>query len=615
MPDPSLPSVNSISWKLIDATESMIDQGFCDDKAPLPWRSSIALYAFEPHQEELEESLCGDRLTYLKVTVSITGYQPDLLDVDEMLDVLGDIAELAGTEYLGCYGALVNVSVFPPASSEDNLSLYPRIVDFEPKQRELMETRTDTGEVLMGSSTNVRVDKSASQAFGRETGASHTGKYTSPESTSGKWEASHTFSGKWTNSTEESYNINVDGTQDRRERFSHETTISQLYNVLTGYHAGTNRATFLMLARPHVLQPTDRRTFVRGLRQIEGMQDFFFVVRRPQSINQMRVEVRLDTGHFPERPVVSIPEPQYEYDRVNLQVRVPVQGSGAVEGRTQLVNEIRRGFEIDGWEFDPTRNRGTWDDERTGEDVRGAVRLLNWSVSGGMHRSDIKTYDFFVTSPDTFNLTARIERGLNAGDDTWTLNFRIYRRRLIDSSRTPYVTTDSMVITRRKLCTAIEFNEGCALRIPPQTMNSGLLDWIVAEPMIRIPEAAVNAALRGESGAALSHTLAAIRAGLTSSGANPLQYPTGSIQFNHSDYAFRRLTLVLSKDRANLPLIEFSDIPKAILEKLGNKSTVGSFVSLDIASLTRRYGLSLDEVVATRKIVLNVLKTSKKENL
>jgi hypothetical protein len=613
MPEPLLPPVNSINWKLIDATESMMDRGFCDKKAPLLWRSSIAIYAFEPDQEELEESLCGDRLTYLKATVSITGYQPDPLSADESLDVFGEIAELTGTEYLGCYGALVNVSVFPPQSFEEDLSLYPRIIDFEPKQRDLMETRTDTGEVLIGSSTSVQVDKSASQTFGRETGASHTGKYTSPESAYGKWEASHTFSGKWTNSTEESYNVNVDGAQDRRERFSHETTISQLYNVLTGYHAGTNRAAFLMLARPHVLQPTDRRTFVRGLRQIEGMQDFFLVVRRPRSISQMRIEVGLDTGHFPERPVISIPQARYEYDRVNLQIRVPVQGSGAVEGRTQIVNEVRRGFEIDGWEFDSTRNRGSWDDEGAGEEVRGAVRLLNWSVSGGMHRSDIKTYDFFVTNPDTFTLTARIERGLNAGNDTWTLNFRIYRRRLIDDSRTPYVATDSMVVTRRKLCTAIEFSEGCALRIPAQTMNSEMMDWIVAEPIIRIPEAAVNSALRGESGAALNHTLMAIRTGLVSSGANPLQYPVGSVQFNQSDYMFRRLALNLPKDKANIPLTQVSDVPKSVLKKLGNKATVGTFVNLDIALLTRRSKISLDEVLTTRKLVLNWLKASKDE--
>ena len=408
MPEPTFPGVNSISWKLIDATESMMDRGFCDNETPFPWRSSIALYAFEPAQEELQESLCGERLAYLKVTVSITGYLPS---ADESLEVFGEIAEVAGTEYLGCYGALVNISVFPPESSDD-LSIYPRIVDFEPKQRDLMETRTDTGEVLVGSSTNIQVDKSASQTFGREIGVSHTGKYTSPQSVGGQGEASHTFSGKWTNSAQESYQVNVDGAKDRQERFSHETSINQLYNLLTGYHAGTNRAVFLMLARPHVLQPTDRRTFVRGLRQIEGMQDFFLVIRRPQSMNQLRVEVGLDTGHFPEYPTVAIPEPDYEYERVSLPITIPVQGSGAFEGRLQLVNEVRNGFEIDGWEFDPTRNMGRWDDESSGIEARGAVRLLNSRVSEGMHSSDIKTYDFSVRSPDTFTLTAKIERGI-----------------------------------------------------------------------------------------------------------------------------------------------------------------------------------------------------------
>jgi hypothetical protein len=602
MPDPIFPVVNSINWKLIDTTESMMDRGFCDDESPLPWQSSIALYAFEPAQEDVQESLCSERLIYLKVTTSITGYLPG---ADDNLEVFGEIAEVAGSEYLACYGALVNISVFPPLSSTDDLSTYPRIVDFEPKQRDLIETKTETGEVLVGSATSVQLDKSASQTFGRETGLSHTGKYTSPQLAAGQFEASHTISGKWTNSAQEGYQVNVDGSKDRQERFSHETTINQLYNLLTGYHAGTNRATFLMLARPHVLQPTDRRTFVQGLRQIEGMQDFFVVVRRPQSMSQLRIEVGLDTGHFPEHPLTVVREPDYEYDTRPLEVKIPVQGSGAVEGRLQLVNEVRRGYEIDGWEFDPTRNMGGSTDEGSGIEVRGAVRLLSSYVSEGMHASDIKTYDFSVTSPDTFNLTARIERGLNAGDDMWVLNFRIYRRRLRRASGGTSITTDSMLITRRKLCTALEVDARCARRIPPQTIRSADISWITGESLIAIPAEAANAALKGDAGAALKYTLAGIRKGLTSTSASPFKYPQGTVKFKHSDHVFRRLSSSLPNDKANLPLTQLGCVPKNLNDKLRDL-TVGKFASLDTASL-RRYGLGLTEVIAIRKEMLNLL--------
>src|SRR5262249_59811803 len=92
----------------------------------------------------------------------------------------------------------------------------------------------------------------------------------------------------------------TDESRDRRERYATTTSISQMYNLLTGYHLGTNRAVFLMFPRPHVLQPTDFRTFVQGLRYIEGVQEFFLVVARPKEITGLGIEASLETGHFHE---------------------------------------------------------------------------------------------------------------------------------------------------------------------------------------------------------------------------------------------------------------------------------------------------------------------------
>ena len=40
-----------------------------------------------------------------------------------------------------------------------------------------------------------------------------------------------------------------------------------MYNLLTSYHAGSNREAFLMLPRPHILQPTEEfRMIYDGLR-------------------------------------------------------------------------------------------------------------------------------------------------------------------------------------------------------------------------------------------------------------------------------------------------------------------------------------------------------------
>lgn len=65
-----------IQWQPLCVSEDMMDPTFCNKKFPVPWKSSIAISAYEPNKDELPEPFCAGKLTYLKVTVSITGYQP-----------------------------------------------------------------------------------------------------------------------------------------------------------------------------------------------------------------------------------------------------------------------------------------------------------------------------------------------------------------------------------------------------------------------------------------------------------------------------------------------------------------------------------------------------------
>ena len=82
---------------------------------------------------------------------------------------------------------------------------------------------------------------------------------------------STSLTGSWGDTTSDSTSTQIDQfLRERRETQGSTTNITQQYNLLTGYHAGTNRAAFLQLPRPHTLQATDYRTFVRGLRMIRG---------------------------------------------------------------------------------------------------------------------------------------------------------------------------------------------------------------------------------------------------------------------------------------------------------------------------------------------------------
>src|SRR5437763_15923209 len=66
----------SVPWKLLGVSQDMMDTQFCDKQFPIEWRSSLAVSAFEPKAEDLPEELCRDVITFLKVTCTITGYQP-----------------------------------------------------------------------------------------------------------------------------------------------------------------------------------------------------------------------------------------------------------------------------------------------------------------------------------------------------------------------------------------------------------------------------------------------------------------------------------------------------------------------------------------------------------
>ena len=65
-----------VPWKLIAVSPDMMDKRFCNKSFPYAWRSSLAISAYEPRPEELPEDLCEGRITFLKVTCTITGYQP-----------------------------------------------------------------------------------------------------------------------------------------------------------------------------------------------------------------------------------------------------------------------------------------------------------------------------------------------------------------------------------------------------------------------------------------------------------------------------------------------------------------------------------------------------------
>ena len=180
--------------------------------------------------------------------------------------------------------------------------------------------------MLTGSSTDLKIDHSHKTTNSQELGAEVKGGWGSGDSGNGGGQggggggsagpnlsASLTTKFNWSDERVDSTGVGVGSTGQTRTATT--TTISQLYSLLESYHLGSNVMSFLMLPRPHVLPSTSLHTFVPGLRALDGIQEFFLVVAAPPESYGLRIEARVDTGHFsttdgasaPPPPVVTIP--------------------------------------------------------------------------------------------------------------------------------------------------------------------------------------------------------------------------------------------------------------------------------------------------------------------
>ena len=319
-----------IPWRRLCVSDDMIDEKICDEKHPYRWRSSIAVFGYEPPREQ--QPFEDMTVSYLKVVSTITGLQAG----SEVRRNLGwnpnpalflwdpNVRQVFINKlykYYGCYGAILEVSIEPKGNVPK--ARYPYFVDFEPKRRESYEIVTQTGETLSRSLNEIHVGKSSMTTSG--TTVLDTDKKVD-------WSALGTMAGagagtaaggpagaliggaaggivggflgggggdKSTTDLTQSQKTDVktaDRSQERRELYSHTTQLTQMYHEFTGYHLGTNRAVFFMLPRPHIVET--ERTFVQGPRILEGIQEVFLVVMRPRDVEDYCVSAYLETAHI-----------------------------------------------------------------------------------------------------------------------------------------------------------------------------------------------------------------------------------------------------------------------------------------------------------------------------
>jgi len=303
----NLPS--DIPWRRRCVSEDMLAKHACGSEMPPKWRSSIAIYDYEPAPET--QQFPGRKVVYFKVTCTITGYVEGGSEIEGRL-AWNDFERVKVSEierlldlYFPCNGALLQVSVSLPESDERGAD-GPYIMDFQPKRRELFTLVSETGERSSRSLETLAVRKGGSTTESLEVLDIDQGYSVGGSGNVGVGEGmgvggSYNYSrqGQWGTKTlgaEERNRLETtDRSRERREVYSHTTQLSQLYSLLDSYHSGTNRAVFLLQPRPFTSEL--HTGFVRGPRALDGVQEFFFAVSAPEDAEEVCVSANLDTAH------------------------------------------------------------------------------------------------------------------------------------------------------------------------------------------------------------------------------------------------------------------------------------------------------------------------------
>jgi hypothetical protein len=585
------------TWKLLAVSPDMMDTQFCNKRFPFRWRSSIALSAFEPDPQTLPQELCEGRITFLKATVTITGYQPTEAETRQVFTYFPNVPteELKGIigQYFACYGALLTVAVFPTEREGVSLSMYPHIIDVEPKNRELIQAATETGEILTTSKSNIKTNKSLNHTESSETGFELSGMYGKKDEYNIQGKLNH----KNTEEEEENWTVATDASRERQEKQGTTTQISQLYNLLSGYHVGTNRAQFLMLARPHTLEPTVHRTFVDGLRQIEGIQEFILIVARPPDTPGLCVEAHLETGHYPDG--LSIQEPEVEYEESQEEFTVKADASdGLFSGDTTNIDQTH---DVQGgWVVDTRASRGP---DPGHEGMKETANNSNAQAN-----SSLKNYNYLRITDSAVKVSGQI-----SGESFWR-DEASFNRSYVVFTRSPepksvtggaVVPLENLLITSRRLCVCFRSTQGCPQVgwLPTDRIEVDR-DDIVAE----FPVAMAKRVLpRGEDTRmpAARYFLSQVRKAMTTSWRLPLRHAAGEgVGFLETDFFKDRIKKHLPREQLERRLAGVEGM-KGKTGALG-ELTVADALDMDLADFSRKAGLTLPEAVAARRRLLGI---------
>jgi hypothetical protein len=606
-----------IPWTLIESSSDVMDVTWCNKRYPPPFRSSIAVYAYQPSADNLPSELCGSHVAYLKISCSISGYQPtgeekgQIVTLAESLEVdYGDFDKIVDP-YLGCYGVLLNVSVHPSDPKlQSKLAKYPRIVDFEPKTRDFYQAASETAEVLTGSVGKVTTNKSFASTDSTQSSWQTTANAKVPAADTAaatgvpvEVGATGTTGQIRTDTDQQNWGVTTDASRERREGQSTTTQLSQMYNLLTGYHAGTNRASFIMLPRPHILQPTDRRTFAQGLRVIEGIQDFFLVVIRPPDQETMKVDVLLQTGHFPEfaSPAKSKAEPAT--DKFSFTIG-PISLKGTRKSFLGVTYFEENDFSDSETHPNPRESdvfvidtSNPIEEKKLSDDNEDLMTSGVWEIDTKIKRDGQNVIVSYTLKTD-WNSTVPL------------VMHRKYTVPIIQQIKGSTVPDPlDMLVVQRTLCAEMRFGD-CITKVDPFDRFDNI-PWPVDEPGFDLPDLDLPYGSAVDVAGAVSgiHTkaprfdfaikkaiLRQIQHTLIASGSSPRRYQAGTVGYLQTRYFQKQLARLVPARVLQRPVRGLNIVDQQIRDRLPEDITLGEMLSGDDQTLARKLSTSPRDV-------------------
>ncbi len=277
MPDDALPIPLEIPWRLAATTQS-VHEGF-------PTDTTIALFVYEPRTSSLSTDYPGERLVYLKFTVTVSSCHVDSATLPEWARSL-----LVGG--LPVLHLVFDIGVTPEPFASGGIRPYFHAA--APLRRSMVETGLVGHEIFEGESDALAVGRSASQVYETVGSKVTTNKKGRSGGLPGIFNIDRSSVETTVDSTRSveqfQESVNRDASTERKELLSHLTNVENVITLLNAKHVGSPFLRFALSPRPLTqlfVDPSDPNLWYKQLLQrrssgIEGIQEFFAVVVAPR---------------------------------------------------------------------------------------------------------------------------------------------------------------------------------------------------------------------------------------------------------------------------------------------------------------------------------------------